>query len=838
MKKIFLFAMSISFIYQVFGIISHHISPQKNTRQLIVHFTSNPQSQHEHIKWNQAIHEAQLQLNNFLIQKDYIQACNTKKTDTSFFDTIKKWCSSCVFKEFSSKYNHKRNEVFFTRVDHDFGSFTLYIPDGVPQNIVVKQLKSILDNFGLAFHIDKDIAIHIALASKSDIGLEGIALTLQELEALKRAQRAVETKNDTVLLEALEKKTKKLSSIKEQAFWHQRIPTTGLRLEPPFYPPAYPFIPHMFSLWQLAPKKGRGIKVAIIDTGVSAASFENDTRYKKNLDLTLPETMLHEGLNIVSHNGLDPIEQLVNVVYPSIDPQKFNEVEISQEVIRWIYDYLQSKKVDKIISYLKTKGKRELFDNKGELTLEGKKIVDAITTGPYGIDAHQGANPLTIATMQEPYNKAVIQQLIPVVPISNQNITYIAGHGSHTYGLVAASLQKNGNTPENDTGVCGIAPEASVFMIKAFKDDGTSDKSTLIAALKKAIFYNADIVNLSLKIADSMDLTASLSKLLEKMVGLIPYVVAASGNGGDPYLRNYVGSIVAYPARFDSVAFDVGSFGCKNMKCSIDTFSQYEKNIGPKFVAPGFNILSSALIPNQKEDSMYVFMDGTSMAAPIMTGFVALMLAEFQKDFTREEMLSVCYTSVFRMHNNTDWNEKVLLGVLDMRTALFVLHVLQEARKQPILKNVTFNKLLTAIYEIIYAAPNSYGKSALQGADFTGDFMTYFERAQQNLQNFKQENYFKIITINDAIQYVINSLLAAYNEKQNIKGNTVNNNVLQRISTILKANTDPDIFGHLKKEIKNRITISQKKEDYWQDQAKRIRNEFITRKNTNITEAT
>ncbi len=822
MKKLtLLFTLIYGFVsYSLFGVMSHYISPKKDTRQLIIHFTKDPRDGEEHKKWNNIIHEAKEQLNEVLLKKKY------KYFIQRIWQVIKEWYYLFVFRERSSKYSHKRNEVFFTRLDHDFGNFTLYIPDGISENIVIQHLREILDQQeGVTFHIDKNIAVHIA--QNLNIGLEGIALTLQELEAVKRAQRKIATKKDSSVLKLVEKRTKSSSEIKNQAFWHHRIPTVGLRLISPFYPPPYPFIPHMFSLWQLAPKKGNGVNVAVIDTGVSAASFleKDENEYRKNQDLTLPPNTLHKNLNIVSHNGLDPIEQLVNVVYPYIEPQLFNEIEISQEVIDWVYDYLQNNKsVDKIISYLKTKEKKTLFDVKGKLSQQGKQALENITTGPYGIEKSQ----LQIVTMKEPFKTQVIQQLLPLAPISDQKVTYISGHGSHTLGLVAGLYQGKKNSPDDDIGICGLAPEANVVMIKAFKDDGTSDKSTLIAALKKAILYNVDVVNLSLKIADNMDVTASLSKLLERMIGLVPYVVAASGNGGDPQLKNYAGKVEAYPAKFGSVAFDVGSFGFKGMKCSINPFSQYEKNIGPKVVAPGFNIISSALIPGQKEDSMYVFMDGTSMAAPLMTGFVALMLAEFQDDFTRDELLNVCYSSTIRMHNNNDWKQKVLLGTVDMRTALFVLHVLRKTRKEKLLKGLSFNKLLTAIYEVIFAQPKKYGQVALDGADFIGDFMTYFSRAQKRKQKFQQEQYFVPQSLDDAIMYVVHSLVLARNSQQ-VVIKKAEPGVLKRITNIFKRKEAPDIFARFNPKVKKRIITTEKEEDYWQTQAKKIREQLVTR---------
>jgi hypothetical protein len=71
------------------------------------------------------------------------------------------------------------------------------------------------------------------------------------------------------------------------------------------------------------------------------------------------------------------------------------------------------------------------------------------------------------------------------------------------------------------------------------------------------------------------------------------------------------------------------------------------------------------------------------MAAPIISGFVALMLAEFpdNEDFTREHLLKVCYSSGFFLADNHDWKTKSVFGALDFRTALFILHVLRMFKK-------------------------------------------------------------------------------------------------------------------------------------------------------------
>jgi len=71
----------------------------------------------------------------------------------------------------------------------------------------------------------------------------------------------------------------------------------------------------------------------------------------------------------------------------------------------------------------------------------------------------------------------------------------------------------------------------------------------------------------------------------------------------------------AYPARFDTVAFDVGAFKYDDGNYSMCPFTQNEPDIGPKFIAPGF---SCGITPDQVSDSMYVFMSGTLIAVPVV----------------------------------------------------------------------------------------------------------------------------------------------------------------------------------------------------------------------------
>lgn len=552
---------------------------------------------------------------------------------------------------------------------------------------------------------------------KIDRGLEGLYLTLPEIEKLKFETLTVINENK---LQSVEKNNGSIHNNDENApylqeravlieiskkvfLWHYFFPTAGLILQKPFYPPPYPFLPHFFSLWQLAPSKGKNIKVAVIDTGVAAFDFGgSNNEFKKNIDLQIAPEFSSSNFNLVDH-------------------------------------------------------------------------------------------------IQQP-----AFELLPAVAINNNNVnTFIAGHGSHVFGLIAAREQK-----PKDLGLVGIAPEADAFMIKAFKENGVTKKSILIEALEKAREAGADIVNLSLKVADELDLTSHSTKALEQLINKIPYVVAASGNNGDPNLPDYKGVVEGYPARFDAVSFDVGALKYQDNVAAIPSFSQYQPGIGPLFVAPGFDIISTGIVPNQKEDSLYVFMAGTSMATAIMSGFVALMLAEFENKFTREQLLKACYCSALKMHNNQEWQQKVILGVLDMRMALFMLHVLHSIKIENRISNFEqqFDMMLKMLQTLLFVLPQHYANDYLHEVSFRNDFITYMHAAQKVEPIDKNKEYwFEPKTVEEAILYCKNSIYAAFDLLVKKENNLCAPKWLIEQLKVITQNKSVDLFESYDEKIKKRL---------------------------------
>ncbi len=173
------------------------------------------------------------------------------------------------------------------------------------------------------------------------------------------------------------------------------------------------------------------------------------------------------------------------------------------------------------------------------------------------------------------------------------------GHGTHVSGIIAASAN-------NNIGVSGITGTLNIKIlpVKVLDENGEGEVSNIVKGIKYAVDNGADIINLSFG-------TNSKSKEIEEAINYAKskgvFVVAAAGNDGESDDNS-------------SPASD-GAFAVAAMDCNYKTagFSDYGSCI--KISAPGEEILST--VPGG-----YEAWDGTSMAAPIVSGIAAMAKAE------------------------------------------------------------------------------------------------------------------------------------------------------------------------------------------------------------------
>jgi serine protease AprX len=231
------------------------------------------------------------------------------------------------------------------------------------------------------------------------------------------------------------------------------------------------------------------------------------------------------------------------------------------------------------------------------------------------------------------------------------------GHGTHVAGIVAGTGATS-NVPGSSHVLRGIAPNANLLDLRVLDQNGASNDSVVIAAIETAANlrnnYNVRVINLSLgrPIYESCTLDPLCEAAEAAWKDGIVVVIAAGNLGRDGY------STVLSPGNSPH-AITVGAMKTEGTYTrSDDLIASYSSKgptyidltVKPDVVAPG-NVVVSLLaagstLANAYPGNIvgpsyyssggtgtaeYMRLSGTSMATPVVSGTVALML---QKDPT------------------------------------------------------------------------------------------------------------------------------------------------------------------------------------------------------------
>lgn len=185
-------------------------------------------------------------------------------------------------------------------------------------------------------------------------------------------------------------------------------------------------------------------------------------------------------------------------------------------------------------------------------------------------------------------------------PGIEKNALY-ASHGTHVAGIVAAA--------DNNIGVASLGINNRILCIKAHRSAELNDRmlTNVADAFAYAIHKKVDIINCSFGVSE---FDTTLKELIEEAISAGIIVVAAAGNRGT--------DAPMYPAAYDGV-IAVGATDKENKKAAYSNFGDYID-----VMAPGDDILSTVATG----DSQYATMSGTSMAAPIVSSLIGLILSK------------------------------------------------------------------------------------------------------------------------------------------------------------------------------------------------------------------
>ena len=211
-------------------------------------------------------------------------------------------------------------------------------------------------------------------------------------------------------------------------------------------------------------------------------------------------------------------------------------------------------------------------------------------------------------------------------------------HGTHVAGILAANWPRDGDP------VFGICRDINLIDMRVCGEDGTSEEFIIISAMQFLRYLNANAetpyvhgVNMSLSIADDPTAFACgqtpVCVEAEQAVASGMVVVAAAGNLGYRRMLNEDSEVIEQfhavsitdPGNAEGVITVGSTHRMEPHTYGVSYFSSRgptgDGRVKPDIVAPGEKIQAPAL-----GDTMLT-LDGTSMAAPHVSGAAALLMA-------------------------------------------------------------------------------------------------------------------------------------------------------------------------------------------------------------------
>ena len=210
------------------------------------------------------------------------------------------------------------------------------------------------------------------------------------------------------------------------------------------------------------------------------------------------------------------------------------------------------------------------------------------------------------------------------------------GHGTNVAGIIRQ-----------------IAPFATILPLRVLGPDGGGDVDSVVAAIQHAVDSGAHIINLSL---GSDTRIAALERAISSATAQGVFVIASTGNTGD---RNV--SFPALIADSDRYMLSVTSVAADDNKSGFATYGSMIE-----LAAPGEHVFGPA------PDMLMAAWSGTSMAAPMASGALALAMGE---DLWRDHkhLADELYrqgADLYTGHINVGYRNQVGNGRLDVEAFL------------------------------------------------------------------------------------------------------------------------------------------------------------------------
>ena len=265
------------------------------------------------------------------------------------------------------------------------------------------------------------------------------------------------------------------------------------------------------------------------------------------------------------------------------------------------------------------------------------------------------------------------------------------GHGTHVAGTICGTGASGSQT--------GIAPGATIMALKAFNSEGVGEETHWVAAMQFALEHGADLMNMSLgrpqpnaaqklMMRQACDNTLAAGVVVAACAGNLrqmgfmvppPNNIYTPGDCPPPHLHEDqlvnaggLSCVISVGAvDYDNAIAPFSSEG-PSQWTDVAQYDDYPYTAGstteiglirPDICAPGVQIKS--LDYNTTND--YTLMDGTSMATPLVTGAIALMLSK-NHEITPAQIDEILENTAVKLteHKSNDFGA----GLLDALAAV------------------------------------------------------------------------------------------------------------------------------------------------------------------------
>ncbi len=200
---------------------------------------------------------------------------------------------------------------------------------------------------------------------------------------------------------------------------------------------------------------------------------------------------------------------------------------------------------------------------------------------------------------------------------------FVAGHGMHVSGIIGA-------TTNNGIGIAGVTWEGvRILPVKASSNSaiGTFAQDALIRAVQYCIDQNVQVVNMSLGGVTDSDTPNLADPLTQRILAATRQGIVFVMGAGNSYME---GNLPFYPANIASVSdmvLCVTAVGPRRERAMYSQARPYTT-----VAAPGGNAMATGVetddILSTLPGGTYAYGMGTSMAAPHVSGAVALLLSQ------------------------------------------------------------------------------------------------------------------------------------------------------------------------------------------------------------------